>query len=155
MEIPNLSSASSTTTTATNSKNLVLVLLVVILAAVSGFWLSRFFPSTKSSTADSIKSPGAVSAPVDNDEIKVGIVYGSQADNFKDTATGTVKKGGVNGEGTHTLVRPGGTDQNAALTSSILDLDLFIDKEVEIKGETNRSTKVGWFLDVGSIKVLE
>ena len=88
-------------------------------------------------------------------EVKVGTTYGNLSKNFSDSAMGTVKAGGINGEGTHTLLREGGVTQNAALTSSVVDLDLFIDKKVEVKGETNDSAKAGWFMDVGSIKILE
>ncbi len=66
-----------------------------------------------------------------------------------------IEKGPLNGEGTHILNREGGLDQRAALTSSTVDLDLFVGKKVEVKGETNASNKAGWLLDVGTIKVLE
>jgi hypothetical protein len=82
-------------------------------------------------------------------------LYGNTSKTFADSATGTVKAGGINGEGTHTLEREGGKTQNAALTSSVVDLDLFVGKKVEVKGETNDSNKAGWLMDVGSIKVLE
>lgn len=133
--------------------------IILILAIVSGFWASRFWPLSKSNSniinnitknnvtpADSLKS---------SSDLVVGESYGDTGKTFTDTATGTIIKGGINGEGTHTLQREGGKTQNAALTSSTVDLDLFIDKKVEIKGETNSSTKAGWFLDVGIIKVLE
>jgi len=133
--------------------------IILILAITSGFWLSRFLPSSKSSSniidniaqnnvtpADSLKS---------SNDLVVGQSYGDTGKTFTDTAIGTIIKGGINGEGTHTLQREGGKTQNAALTSSTVDLDLFIEKKVEIKGETNSSTKAGWFLDVGIIKVLE
>jgi hypothetical protein len=88
-------------------------------------------------------------------DLKVGVLYGNTNQIFKDSATGVIKIGGVNGEGTHTLEREGGVSQNAALTSSVVDLDLFVDKKVEIKGETNKSNKAAWLMDVGSIKILE
>ena len=55
----------------------------------------------------------------------------------------------------HILNREGGLSQRASLTSSAVDLDLFVGKKVEVKGETNASTKTAWLLDVGSIKVIE
>jgi len=73
---------------------------------------------------------------------------------FKDSTTGVVQKGGINGVGTHTLIRDGGPSQSVSLTSSTVNLDLFVGKKVEIKGETNSVAKTGWFMDVGSIKIL-
>jgi len=83
------------------------------------------------------------------------VVYGNLSKTFADSAVGVIKSGGVNGEGTHTLERPGGVTQNAALTSSVVDLDLFVGKQVEVKGETNKSNKAAWLMDVGSIKITE
>lgn len=163
MDIPNLAQTNQPTPTSQTSKkpdnSKIVISIVLILGLVSGFWISRFFPLQKSgnsligsitqkdiTSADNIKSES---------ELVVGKAYGDTAKTFKDSATGTLERGGVNGEGTHTLNREGGVSQRAALTSSVLDLDLFIGKKVEIKGETNGSTKAGWFLDVGVIKILE
>jgi len=131
--------------------------LIIVAAIAVGFGISRFFPSQSGdsvSQADSLVSNQAAQI-VEGEEIKAGVVYGNTSKTFADSAVGVVKKGGVNGEGTHTLDREGGVDQDAALTSSIIDLDLFIDKKVEVDGETNASNKAGWFMDVGSIKILE
>jgi hypothetical protein len=140
-----------------NSKTVFFI--IIILAIVSGFWASRFWPLSKSNNSiiGNINQKNVTSA--DNiksaDELVIGQSYGDTGKSFTDTATGTIVKGGINGEGTHTLEREGGKTQNAALTSSTVDLDLFDGKKVEIKGETNTSTKAGWFLDVGIIKILE
>ena len=130
--------------------------IVIVGAIMVGFAASRFFPSQSGSVSpeESLVANQAAQI-VEGEEVKTGVVYGNTSQTFSDSATGVVKKGGVNGEGTHTLDREGGADQNAALTSSVVDLDLFIDKKVEVKGETNASRKAGWFMDVGSIKILE
>lgn len=134
-----------------------ILFFLVIIGIVAGFWFSRFMPLNKNSSQSGFINSGANSASVaqNKEDIQVGKTFGNTQKNFKDSAIGTVKSGGINGEGTHTLEREGGVSQNATLTSSALDLDLFIGRKVEIKGETNSSTKAGWFLDVGSIKVLE
>ncbi|MDD4026854.1 MAG: hypothetical protein PHO75_01530 [Candidatus Shapirobacteria bacterium] len=165
MDIPNLSqnqtipilNQPAPKETQKNSK--IIFFIIIILAIVSGFWASRFWPINNSknsvltnltqgnvASADSIKSTS---------DLVVGQSYGDTGKTFTDSATGIVVAGGINGEGTHTLQREGGKTQNAALTSSTADLDLFVGKKVEIKGETNSSTKAGWFLDVGIIKILE
>lgn len=159
MDLPNLNQ----NPTSPQSQKVIFISTLAItltLATASGFWLSRFFPGQKGQNKSPLFSSGE-STPLSTDKIsnaanlKVGQVYGNTNGNFKDSATGTVEKGGVNGEGTHTLIRPGGGDQKAALTSSIIDLDLFVGRQVEIQGETNDSRLAGWFLDVGSIKIVE
>jgi len=130
--------------------------LIIVIAIVVGFTISRFFPSQTEtiSQQDSFVNNQAAQI-VEGEEIKVGVVYGNTSQTFSDSAVGIIKEGGVNGEGTHTLDREGGVDQDAALTSSVIDLDLFVGKKVEVDGETNDSNKAGWFMDVGSIKILE
>ncbi len=132
-------------------------LIIIPFAIIFGFIISRFIPTKvpvlNSDVADTNTKQAA--KIIEGEEVKVGITYGNLSKNFGDSTMGVVKSGGVNGEGTHTLIREGGVTQNAALTSSVIDLDLFIDKKVEVKGETNDSNKAGWFMDVGSIKILE
>lgn len=57
--------------------------------------------------------------------------------------------------GSHQLIRPGGEDQTAYLTSSVVDLNQFVGHCVEIWGQTFASQKVGWLLDVGYVKRLD
>ncbi len=66
-----------------------------------------------------------------------------------------MEKGGLEGEGSHKLIRPGGDDQTVYLTSSIVDLDKFAGHKVKVWGETFSSQKAGWLMDVGKLKVLE
>ncbi len=74
---------------------------------------------------------------------------------FKDTAAGVIEKGGIDGEGTHKLIREGGPSQTAYLTSSVIDLDEFVGKKVQVWGETFSGQKAGWLMDVGRVKVIE
>ena len=157
MDIPNLATQLPETKPALPLFSAPVLIAILVVAAISGFWLSRFSPTNKSSSSlqpgeiaelstDSISSPN---------ELVTGKIYGNTEKAFKDTATGIVEKGNINGEGTHILQRAGGASQRASLTSSAVDLDLFVGKKVEIKGETNASTKTSWLLDVGSIKIVE
>lgn len=83
-------------------------------------------------------------------------VYGSSdTKTFKDTATGTVEKGGINGEGTHKLLREGGASQTACLVSSVLDLDQFVGKKISINGTTMDAKQCPWLMDVGRVEVLQ
>ena len=159
MDIPNLTQNTSTLSTNKDKKNILMVSLIIVVAITSGFWLSRFFPFSRQSQAPFFTSGDSQGLSADTishpDQLVANQWYGNVDGQFKDGATGLITAGGVNGEGTHTLIRPGGDDQKAALTSSVVDLDLFVDKQVEIKGETNVSQKAGWFLDVGTIKIVE
>jgi hypothetical protein len=74
---------------------------------------------------------------------------------FSDQATGTLEKGGLNGEGTHHLIRPGGASQTVYLVSSVVDLDEFTGKKVDVFGQTIKAQKVGWLMDVGRVKIVE
>ncbi len=165
MDIPNLNSQASQVNQSkpvTTNKFLVPAIIIVV-AVVSGFGLSRIIPTnTPVTNLNPTTSGGDTSQKVisaddidSKEDIKVGEIYGNSDKVYQDSATGTVEAGSINGEGTHILNREGGKDQRAALTSSALDLDLFVGKKVEVKGETNSSKKAGWLLDVGSIKVLE
>lgn len=77
------------------------------------------------------------------------------AKTFKDSAEGTIEKGGVDGEGTHKLVREGGPSQTAFLISSAVDLDEYVGKKIRVWGETFAAKKAAWLMDVGKIELLE
>ena len=162
MDIPNLNTNTVNNTNLNSPLKLPktakkIYLIIIVLAIFSGFWISRFVPTRVAvlDTNNNITNSNQASKIIEGQEVIVGTTYGNLSKNFGDSAMGTIKDGGVNGEGTHTLLREGGITQNAALTSSVVDLDLFVGKKVEVKGETNDSNKAGWFMDVGSIKILE
>lgn len=92
---------------------------------------------------------------VAGDNVKAGDVFGVQdANTFKDSAQGYLEKGGINGEGSHKLLRPGGESQTVYLTSSVTDLDKFEGMEVKISGETFKAQTAGWLMDVGRVEVI-
>ena len=164
MDIPNLTKDKQTANPLVMPKNdqatEKIAPLYLVIMAVSGifisFWISRFLPTSanKSSslTGSNLQSADKISSSAD---IEIGKVYGDANGTFSDTATGTIEKGSINGVGTHILNRQGGISQRASLTSSVVDLDMFIGRLVDIKGETNDSDKTSWLLDVGQIKVLQ
>ena len=123
-----------------------------------GFWFSRLMPLSKNTSNKlTLGQPQSISTDTISSasQIQIGKLYGDTNTTFKDSATGTIEKGSINGVGTHILNRDGGVTQRASLTSSVVDLDLFIGRKVEVKGETNSSPKTAWLMDVGSVKVLE
>jgi len=70
-----------------------------------------------------------------------------------DQAEGTVKAGGIDGEGTHHLVRKGGEDQYVYLTSSTVDLSLVENKKVAVWGKTYAAKTAGWLMDICYLEV--
>jgi hypothetical protein len=160
MDIPNLSTEPVVTPSVPKKYSLPMVFLVIVGALITGYLFSRIYPRTSGGQpllSNQSSNPTRLSTDniTNKEELKVGVIYGNQEKVFKDTAVGVIEKGNINGEGTHILNRPGGPTQRASLTSSAVDLDLFIGKNVEIKGETNASTKTSWLIDVVSIKILE
>lgn len=95
-------------------------------------------------------------APTAENAVVVGQSYGS-ADTklFRDTTEGTLAEGGIDGEGQYHLVRSGGESQNVYLTSSTVDLSLFVGRKIKIAGQTQEGQKAGWLMDVGRVEVLE
>lgn len=94
--------------------------------------------------------------PATEGNVTQGKTYGVQDEQaFPDSATGKMVLGGIDGEGSHHLVREGGESQTVYLTSSIIDLSLFVDKQVKVWGQTFEAQKAGWLMDVGRLEVLE
>lgn len=126
-----------------------LVILLVILAGVGTGW---YLSETGGGGILPTKIEVAPGAKVESGGKEVGL---EDTATFRDKAEGVLEKGGIEGEGTHHLVRDGGPSQNVYLTSSVIDLDQFVSKKVEVWGETNKGDKAGWLMDVGKIKILE
>jgi hypothetical protein len=82
------------------------------------------------------------------------IVGSTDATTFKDSAKGTLEKGGSDGEGSHKLIRDGGPSQTAYLVSSVVDLDKYVGKKVQVWGQTLAAKNVSWLMDVGKIEIL-
>lgn len=128
-----------------NSTIYIALAVMLVLGLLSGFLLSK----NKSGPSSTVTKSGTAS-------IQKGAVFGSDdTKTFKDQAEGVMKTGGADGEGTHHLVRPGGDSQNVYLTSSIVDLSLFIDKKLRVWGQTQKAKVAGWLMDVGRVEVLE
>ena len=117
--------------------------LLVVLGVGTGYLLSRS-PAGKQVTG------------AKTEYINTGKVAGvSDEKTFKDSAVGTVEKGGMDGEGTHKLVREGGESQTAFLISSVVDLDQYVGKKVKVWGQTFAAEKASWLMDVGKIEMQE
>lgn len=130
------------------SMKLIFVLIVAALVgAGSGYFLAK---------SSGKLGPAGVGNITTSSSVSKGTIVGSNdLKTFKDITEGVLKKGGIDGEGQYHLVRPGGDSQNVYLTSSVVDLSLFVGKKVKVWGETNSAKKAGWLMDVGRVEVLE
>jgi len=124
---------------------IILFVILALLGIATGYVLAQGFGSTVTVAGPGGKTTTTTAAK--------GQIFGSKDATFKDSAEGTLKVGGVDGEGAYHLERPGGDSQNVYLTSSILDLSSFVGKKVKVWGETNSAQKAGWLMDVGRLQV--
>ncbi len=115
----------------------------IVLGIVVGFTITKIQKLTKTTitqkNATSVKKTAGI----------------ADKKTFKDQAEGILKEGGINGEGNFHLERPGGESQNVYLTSSVVDLSLYVGKKVRVWGETFKGEKAGWLMDVGLVEVLQ
>lgn len=125
-----------------NIMPILIILIVVILGILTGL------------VASSRNKSAAQGAQAEEDLPQA--VKESFNQTFKDEAEGTIEKNDQldkYAQGTHKLLRPGGEEQTAYLTSSVLDLDQYVGKKVKVFGETFGSSQVGWLMDVGKVEV--
>ncbi len=125
----------------------IIIILVVGVGILTGLVLSAFTKSQ--TTSGQVLSSEEELSP----ELKENLTQ-----TFRDEAEGTIEKNDdldKYAQGTHKLIRPGGEDQTAYLTSSVLDLDEYVGKKIKVYGETFGSSQVGWLMDVGKVEVLE
>ncbi len=128
------------------------VILILLASAILGLGTGYIFASS----GGKINTVSVSETPTAKDQIEVGKTYGSTDQKiFKDDAKGKLAEGGINGEGEYHLVRPGGDSQNIYLSSSTLDLSIFVGKEIQIWGQTYDGQSAGWLMDVGRVQVIK
>lgn len=118
----------------------IILVLIIFVGVIIGFFASTFLAKSQATPQNTTIQKTA------------GI---ADKKTFKDKAEGTLKEGGVDGEGNFHLVRPGGESQNVYLTSSTVDLSQYVGKKVRVWGETFQAEKAGWLMDVGLVEVLQ
>lgn len=130
--------------------------ILSVLAIAIGLSGSYFYKSKAKNVVNQENTTGELTATVaETGNIKNGDVFGSaDASAFKDSAQGYLEIGGLNEEGSHKLLRTGGSSQTVYLTSSVTDLDKFNGMEVKVWGETQAGNKVGWLMDVGRVEII-
>ncbi len=130
------------------SNKMPMIIISAILVIIGGLTVGYLISSKKVSSGSSPTK----SSSVINSSTEAGA---KDTSNFKDTATGTLQSGGIKGEGSYHLDRPGGATQTVYLTSTIIDMSPFLGKKVQVWGQTQASKYAPWFMDVGKIKVVD
>jgi hypothetical protein len=130
------------------TRTLLIILVVAALLGIgTGYLLAQKGGKTGIASLDKVAN---------SSKYHKGQVIGSDdTKTFKDTAEGEVKKGGVEDEGSHSLIRPGGETQTVCMTSSTVDLDALVGRKVKVWGQTNTPKTCGWLMDVGRVQVLD
>ncbi|MBU0975011.1 hypothetical protein KKD03_04915 [Patescibacteria group bacterium] len=130
---------------------IVLTIIAVLSGVGTGFGSFKLFANKSNSTQSDLALQELPSA----EKLNVGDIFGSKDESFKDSAEGYLEMGGLDGEGSHKLLRPGGESQTVYLTSSVTDLTELTGTEVKVWGETFKGQKAGWLMDVGRVEVLK
>lgn len=119
--------------------------VIVVLGVATGWFLAG--KGTSTTTKENQISGQTTSGKV-VDEAGIG-----DESSYATSVEGTLKEGGIKGEGTHYIDRGLGESKYVYLTSSVVDLDSFVDKKVTVWGETISAKYASWMVDVGKIKV--
>lgn len=133
-----------------SSMSIALSSILVVLAGIAVGWIMAGNKLSGGKSGDS--ASGKVGVVNSSDE--AGVVDESVFKN-SEAPIGILQEGGINGEGTYHLERPGGISQTVYLTSTVIDLKTFVGKKVQVWGETLSGQKAGWLMDVGKIKVVK
>lgn len=123
------------------------VVLIFIAAIILGTLTGFLIPNIKKTLSFNSKTTDSSNKAKASAGVK-------DKKNFKDSASGLLREGGVDGEGQFHLERTGGASQNVYLTSTTVDLTPYIGKKIKVFGETFQAEKAGWLMDVGYVEVL-
>ncbi|NCO12029.1 MAG: hypothetical protein COZ34_01240 [Candidatus Pacebacteria bacterium CG_4_10_14_3_um_filter_34_15] len=130
---------------------IVLTIIAVLSGVGTGFGSFKLFANKSNSSESNLALQELPTAG----KLNVGDTFGSKDESFKDSAEGYLEVGGLDGEGSHKLLRPGGESQTVYLTSSVTDLTQLAGTEIKVWGETFKGQKAGWLMDVGRVEVLK
>lgn len=137
-------------------KSNMFISVAVAIGVIGGLLVGYQFAKNKLllATGTSPLSTKMAQNPESADSVAVGDIFGAADEKtFRDQAEGVLQPGGIEGEGSHHIERGSNASQWVYITSSVVDLDLFIGHQVTVWGETNAGKKAGWLMDVGRLKV--
>lgn len=135
------------TTSPKSGMILAIVAILVVLAGVGTGWKLSGASVPGSSGGNEVDSTALIPGAVNN-ENEAGV----ETEACKDEAEGVLEEGGIDGEGTHHLVRSADVSKNVYLGSTVIDLQSFVGKKVKVTGQTMSGKKAGWLMDVCKIK---
>ncbi len=141
----------SSFTSAKEEPSTIKVLFVLLLMAALGVGTGYAAASFTSKPGNSGGLPQALNPNAPQKGQSFGV---EDTTEYKDTAEGIVREGGIEGEGQYHLEREGGESQNVYMTSSTVDLSKFIGKKIKVWGATQAAQAAGWLMDVGKVEVL-
>ncbi len=130
-------------------KTIVLPVLVGVIVVAAGI-VTGWFASNPQAASTSVGS--SLGSTITDKKAPGGE---TTVEEGADTAEGMLKLGGIDGEGTHYLDRDLGPEKYVYLTSTVLNLDNFEGKKIQVWGRTMAGQKAGWLMDVGKVKVVE
>lgn len=122
---------------------IITILVAILLGGAAGYMIKNATTSSPTIAKDGTSQKTGGSSAYGTKDTKL----------YPDSATGTLREGGIEGEGTHRIERPGGPSQNVYVTSSTIDLGTLEGKKITVWGKTYASTKAGWLMDVGYVEV--
>jgi len=138
-------------TPVTNKEPLPKVVVIIVYALLIGLGVFTGYLLTGTSGTAATTQSDATKTSVTSDGKKA---FGSSdTKTFNTSAIGVVQAGGIEKEGTQTLIRDGGPTQTVCMVSSTLDLTQFVGKKVKVFGITNDAKKCPWFMDVGRVEI--
>lgn len=126
--------------------SVIVVVFSIVFGIGTGFLISQF-TGNESGSGSTLTNASKTT----KDSKSAGVL---DKKTFKDQAEGLLKLGGLDGEGNFHLERPGGVSQNVYLTSTSVDLSVFVGKKVRVYGQTFSASKAGWLMDVGYIEII-
>ncbi|TXH06453.1 MAG: hypothetical protein E6R05_01710 [Candidatus Moraniibacteriota bacterium] len=133
--------------------------IMIIIGIIGGLFLGYNLAQKKLLLAGDTQVAGGSKLAQNPDNaasVKAGDIFGaSDEKTFRDQVEGVLQPGGIEGEGSHHIERGANASQWVYVTSSVVDLDMFVGHKVTIWGETNSGKKAGWLMDVGRLKVQE
>ena len=130
----------------TMKKDMPVILTVYVVLILLGFGTGYLIANHSSGAATITTKNGTVATTAK-------VVGVQDASKFSNCPTGKLLEGGLDGEGTHHLERPGGPSQTAYLTSSLIDLDQYVNLTVKVCGETIQAQKAPWLMDVQRLEL--
>lgn len=123
---------------------IIVIILIILVGVAAGYIMSR---RGSASSSSSTSGPGTAATGQ--------IIGSSNTEIYRDPAVGVIEAGGLNGEGTHKLIREGGQSQTVYLVSSVINLDDYVGKKAEVWGQTIDAKTAPWLMDVGRLQLQE